>query len=102
MNGFDDFTVLLDEPADVPGLGWAEYSGALAQIIGHSAPRFAIGIFGDWGSGKTTLMRSIWRELEPRQDVVLVWFNAWRYEREEAPHRPDAGHASRSARQVGW
>src|SRR5205814_1871326 len=45
-------------------------------------PQFAIGIFGDWGSGKTTLMRAIERELQKHRDVVCVWFNAWRYERE--------------------
>jgi hypothetical protein len=43
----------------------------------------AIGIFGDWGSGKTTLMHAIERELEAAETVVTLWFNAWRYEREE-------------------
>jgi hypothetical protein len=83
MGDYDDFRVLLDDPAAVPGLGWPEYAGAFAEIIERSKPQFAIGIFGDWGSGKTTLMRAIWRDLENRPDVVRVWFNAWRYEREE-------------------
>jgi len=58
-------------------------AGAFAELIEHSEPQFAIGIFGDWGSGKTTLLRAVWRELERRPDVVQVWFNAWRYEREQ-------------------
>src|SRR4051794_38472052 len=85
------FKVLLDGPAEEPALGFPAYARAFADIISHSPPQFAIGVFGDWGSGKTTLMRAIERDLtkpDPsagqRPDVVTVWFNAWRYERE--PH----------------
>jgi KAP family P-loop domain len=83
VSDYDDFTVLLDGPADDPALGWPEYAAAFAGIVEHSPPQFAVGIFGDWGSGKTTLMKAIWRELESQPTVVQVWFNAWRYEREE-------------------
>ena len=83
MPDFTTFKVLLDEPAKAPALGFDDYAVAFADIIRHSAPQFAIGIFGDWGSGKTTLMRAIRRELETDPDVSCVWFNAWRYEREE-------------------
>ncbi len=78
------FSILLDAPADEPQLGFGVYADAFAQIIELSPARFAIGIFGDWGSGKTTLMKAIASriELKPAQ-MVPVWFNAWRYEREE-------------------
>jgi KAP family P-loop domain len=79
----DDFRILLDEPAEQPALGFAGYARAFAAITRWSEPRFAVGIFGDWGSGKTTLMRAIRRELEADETVVTLWFNAWRYEREE-------------------
>lgn len=75
--------MLLDDPAAEPALGWPGYASALAEVVRHSSPRFAIGIFGDWGSGKTTLMRAIWSALETESGVVPVWFNAWRYEREQ-------------------
>jgi len=78
------FKVLLDDPATRPGLGFPSYASAFAEIIEHSKAQFAIGVFGDWGSGKTTLMRSIQRQLDMHDDVVTVWFNAWRYEKE--PH----------------
>jgi hypothetical protein len=79
----DDYRILLDEPAERPALRFDEYAQAFAGIIRQSDPRFAVGIFGDWGSGKTTLMRAIQRSLEADETVVTVWFNAWRYEREE-------------------
>ena len=80
---FREFRVLLDDPAPQPGGGFGTYAQALADIILHSPPRFAIGIFGSWGSGKTTLMNAIARALgsSPRAaEVVQVEFNAWRYE----------------------
>ena len=80
----DDYRILLDEPAERPALRFDEYARAFAGIIRQSGPRFAVGIFGDWGSGKTTLMRAIQHSLEDDQTVVTLWFNAWRYERE--PH----------------
>jgi predicted KAP-like P-loop ATPase len=79
----DDYRILLDEPARRPALGFDEYARAFAAITRQSDPRFAVGIFGDWGSGKTTLMQAIERELLAEEQVVTLWFNAWRYEREE-------------------
>ena len=73
--------VLLDAPANQPALGCAEIARAFAGIIADSEPNFAIGIFGGWGSGKTTLMGAIKAAL-PANGVVALNFNAWRYERE--------------------
>ncbi|GIH95227.1 P-loop NTPase fold protein [Planobispora siamensis] len=75
--------ILLDTPAKQPELGFPAIAAALATIIRTSEPRFAIGIFGSWGSGKTTLMNAIADELASDQ-LVIVQFNAWRYEKE--PH----------------
>jgi hypothetical protein len=73
--------ILLDSPAPRPALGFEPIAEAFASLIEVSEPRFAIGIFGDWGSGKTTLMEMIEGKLHG--DVAIpVRFNAWRYERE--------------------
>ena len=76
----DAVKILIDSPSVQPKLGFGAAASALAQIIRDSPPRFAVGIFGDWGSGKTTLTDAIRRELG--KTVVSVEFNAWRYERE--------------------
>lgn len=81
---YTGFKVLLDNPAEIPGLGYRDYAEALGEIIVDSRPEFAVGIFGGWGSGKTTLMRAIERQWERHPDVIPVWFTAWRYEKE--PH----------------
>lgn len=77
-----DHKILLDVPSRSPALGFAGTAHALKEIISESDPQFAIGIFGGWGSGKTTLMRAIRDELDQRH-VIPVEFSAWRYEKEE-------------------
>ncbi len=74
--------ILLDSPTASPALGYVQTSRALATIIKQSEPRFAVGIFGGWGSGKTTLMQAIRDALAAEQGLVVADFNAWRFERE--------------------
>jgi predicted KAP-like P-loop ATPase len=75
--------ILIDVPAPEPAFGFKEIARALADIIQNSEPRFAVGVFGSWGSGKSTLMDAIAGQIDT-QKAVVVPFNAWRYERE--PH----------------
>jgi hypothetical protein len=82
------FRILLDVPSRSPELGFAQTAQALATIIEESDPQFAVGIFGGWGSGKTTLMRAIEERLSDKtrpssKRVVPVQFSAWRYEKEQ-------------------
>jgi hypothetical protein len=80
---YEQFKILLDSPSKRPALGFENYATALSEIILQSQPRFAVGIFGTWGSGKTTLMEAILRNVKRDPAVVPVEFNAWRYEKEE-------------------
>jgi hypothetical protein len=81
--GIDKYKVILDAPAKNPALGYMQYANAFKDIIENSEPQFAIGIFGGWGSGKTTLMDAIQRSLNEELSIP-VQFSAWRYEKE--PH----------------
>jgi ABC-type Na+ transport system ATPase subunit NatA len=51
--------ILTDDPTPVGLLDFPRYSKGLSDIIQHSDPQFTIGIFGEWGTGKTTLMKMI-------------------------------------------
>lgn len=75
------YRLLLDTPSKEPALNFDTYAKALADIIEKSDPQFAVGIFGNWGSGKTTLMEIIEKKLNP-EIAVTVPFSAWRYEKE--------------------
>jgi hypothetical protein len=75
--------VLTDEVELKPFLDFDRYSETIIRMIKGSEPNFSIGIYGEWGTGKTTLMKSIEQSLRSEKDILTVWFNAWRYEREE-------------------
>ena len=102
----------LDSPADVDYLGrkgfaealgvrlnrvWRE-SSALAGGGGESRGSFVLHMHGPWGSGKTSLLNFLKRELQPprgqRVDAdgpgtwVVVEFNAWQHQRINPPWWP--------------
>ena len=51
--------IITDDIAIDPILDFNSYRDAIVNIVRKSYPKFTIGIFGDWGTGKTTLMNSI-------------------------------------------
>ncbi len=54
-------------------LHYTDYAGTLARQILETEPPVAIGIFGAWGSGKTSLMRLIDAYLNPWKRSTSVW-----------------------------
>ena len=73
-DGYDDIKDLLK---------FGKYSRLLAGAALNTPEPFTIGIYGDWGSGKTSLMRMMKELIDKEPNCVGVWFNAWRYEKEE-------------------
>jgi hypothetical protein len=79
---FDPIAIVADVPRDDPGLGFQEYAAALADAIrGGEPPQFTIGVYGPWGSGKSSLLNAIASELADDERTLPVMFDAWRYER---------------------
>ncbi len=71
-------------------LGIRKDAVALAVLLASTslAPPLALGLYGNWGSGKTFFMRALDREIQQLADqessgfsskVASVWFNAWQY-----------------------
>jgi predicted KAP-like P-loop ATPase len=75
-----------DRETDIDFLGYSSYVEVLAQVAVHPqlAP-LALGIFGSWGSGKSSLMRMLKKAIDDSADdtTMTLWFNAWRYEGKE-------------------
>jgi hypothetical protein len=40
----------------------------------------SIGVYGDWGSGKSSLMRMVEKKYEDDHDVLVIKFNGWLFE----------------------
>lgn len=63
-------------------LGYAAYVDTLKAVaLASDIAPVTIGVFGDWGSGKTSLMRMLQHALPTDEEGTLsVWFNPWQFE----------------------
>ncbi len=73
------FEILSDQEYQEDTLNFDKYTRALAEIVTNTKTLpVTIGIFGDWGTGKTTLMRMVQEQLG--KSCKTIWFNAWKYD----------------------
>ena len=77
---------IVDEPLEKRGedsLKIKKYSNALVSFIKDSHTPMTIGIQGSWGSGKTSLLNTIYAQLddanehEESNDFKVIWINSW-------------------------
>ena len=65
----------IDDDVDLLGIGG--YATALREFVTACDTPLTIGIQGDWGSGKTSLMNLIRVGLD--DECATVWINTWKY-----------------------
>jgi uncharacterized protein (TIGR02271 family) len=98
---------LRDAPATEDALGFDATATVLADLVRQTEPPLVIGIYGPWGSGKSTLMRLVEAKLNPRakddgdkptawskilaiwkrpvakqtlgKKMTTLWYDAWAY-----------------------
>ncbi|MDA0738372.1 MAG: P-loop NTPase fold protein [Nitrospirae bacterium] len=85
--------IISDDPeSTAPQFRFAEYAQSIADVIGNPENQtpLVLGLYGAWGSGKTTLMKRVEHYLQPAQKkpeyrtCKTVWFQAWKYADEDA------------------
>jgi hypothetical protein len=101
------YTFYSDEPNEYPELNFQIYAEELCQAVTlvtawqrnsttistKHGGAFTVGIFGSWGSGKTSLMHEIERQLKVQESTLqesdndltykTIWFNPWKYDGRE-------------------
>lgn len=77
----DKTYIVNDQPTDTDALDFTPYVETLADIIQTGNTPLTIGVFGTWGSGKTSLMKMVKKNLPG--DFTVAWFDAWKYDKEE-------------------
>ncbi|MFO0590452.1 MAG: P-loop NTPase fold protein [Polyangiaceae bacterium] len=70
-----------DNESDVDLLGYSHLVQTVVSIVNtESLLPATIGIFGDWGSGKSSLMKMAGVELSQDKAVLVLPFNGWLFE----------------------
>ena len=73
--------IVNDQPTERDALDFTPYVETLADIIQTGNTPLTIGVFGTWGSGKTSLMKMVKKQLP--DNFTVAWFDAWKYDKEE-------------------
>jgi ATPase subunit of ABC transporter with duplicated ATPase domains len=70
-----------DNPATTDLLGFADIAEPILEAVGRDKlDPVAVGVFGDWGSGKSTVLELIRDRLAGDEGVVVVYTRPWEYD----------------------
>ena len=77
---------LTDEHTLADHLHFSDFRPALKEIILEANTPLTIGVFGAWGTGKTSLLRMLQKDVDEKGLTRLrtVWFTAWKYHQQDA------------------
>lgn len=70
-----------DTETDIDLLGFTHLVDAVEHLVrsDHLLPA-TIGVFGDWGSGKTSVLKMAAKRLGEDGRILTLWFNGWLFE----------------------
>lgn len=57
---------------------------SLAHLIARQRSSLTIGVYGEWGSGKTSFLQLLKERLQQKDiGIYPIWFNAWKYNKKD-------------------
>lgn len=62
-------------------LGYTVHAELLKGVVSNDKNLpITVGLYGDWGSGKSSILRILEEELKKDEDTVVVYFDGWSFE----------------------
>lgn len=88
-----------DNPSEIDLLGFADVADAVLEAIRREQlDPVCVGVFGPWGSGKTTVLGLVQRELESDDSAIVVYTQPWAYDPATDPKATLIGEVLTSVR----
>src|SRR5436309_15699021 len=72
-----------DNETTVDLLGFKVHAGLIRSVVTDPLVLpVVLGVFGDWGGGKSSIMKMLERDMgaDEYQDIVCLYFNGWMFE----------------------
>ena len=77
----DGLMIIPDHETEIDFLNGEATSRTVVQLLSQSRDRpLTIGIHGEWGAGKSSVLRMIEAKLRTEPKVAVLWFNGWAFE----------------------
>lgn len=75
------YRLTTDAWEQIPRFGFDSLADAIAKVILDSKPQLTLAIYGDWGVGKTTLLRAVDERVS--ESCAVAWFDMWEHQNQE-------------------
>lgn len=73
--------LLPDHETEVDFLNCDAISHTVVNLLKDNRSRaLTVGIHGDWGAGKSSILKMIESQLKSDKNVTCLWFNGWAFE----------------------
>ena len=67
------------QPGSTDNLDLKIHSKSLIDFVQQTNTPITVGIQGEWGSGKTSLLNSIYHAYSSESTFKQIWINSWEY-----------------------
>ncbi|WP_420628638.1 KAP family P-loop NTPase fold protein [Candidatus Leptofilum sp.] len=70
-----------DNETNIDFLGFQVHTDLIKSVVtDKSLLPITVGVFGDWGSGKSSVMKMLEHGLQENEQIATIYFNGWQFE----------------------
>ena len=77
----ENFLLIPDHETAVDFLNYKAISGTVVELLRDNRQRaLTVGIHGDWGAGKSSVLKMVESAMAEDENVACLWFNGWAFQ----------------------